>query len=133
MGETGMRIQDFERVYDANASDEIDSAMAKRYGSGVNAFWLSHGSSKYPSILILVNGDLASLHYFPEEGHPGFRSVGTVQGLEPGGTTAFFMNNVKEEQPILNDSIVPLSTALKAAKEFSASTELPHSVEWFEL
>lgn len=128
-----MRIQDFERVYDASGNDAIDSALTKRHGSGVNAFWLSHGSSKYPALLILVNGELASLHYFPKDRHPGFRSVGKVEGLEPGGTTTFFMNNVNEPEQILNDSIVPFSTALKAAKEFSASADLPPSVEWFEL
>jgi hypothetical protein len=43
------------------------------------------------------------------------------------------MRNLKEEEYISNDLIVPFSDALAAAKEFLASTELPRSIEWFEL
>ena len=125
-----MKIQDFERVYNANGDDAVESALAKRYGDGVNAFWLSNASSKYPALLILVNGDLASLHYFPKERHAGYRSVGHIQGLVPGAMTTFFMNSVSEPQPMINDSVVPFSVALKAGKEFSTSTDLPSSVEW---
>lgn len=128
-----MRIQDFEHVHDVNGEDALNLALSERYGNGVNAFWLSHGSSKYPAILLLVNGDLATLNYFPRERHPGFRSVGALQNLEPDGTSTFFMNDVNEAQPISNDSIVSFSSALRAAKEFLVSTDLPHSLEWFEL
>ncbi len=128
-----MRIEDFESVLEVSGQDAIDSALVRRHGSGVNAFWLSHGDTKYPALLILVNQELASLHYFPEERHPGFRSVGTLEGLKPGGTTTFFLNSVSEEQPMLNDSIVPFSAALSAAREFSLSTNLPGCLEWFEL
>jgi hypothetical protein len=128
-----MRVQDFEGVYQASTPNAIESVLAKRYGGGVNAFWLSHGDSKYPAILILVKGELASLHYFPRERHAGFRSVGAVEGLEPGGSSTFFMNNPHEEQEVLNDSIVPFSVALEVANEFSACTDLPRFAEWFEL
>jgi hypothetical protein len=37
-----------------------------------------------------------------------------------------------EEQEILNDSIVPYSDAVSAAKEFSVTRTLP-TAKWFEL
>jgi hypothetical protein len=127
-----MRIQEFESVYEADGAADVEAVLTKRY-SAANAFWLSHGSDKYPVVSILVNGELASLHYFPKECHPGFRSVGTMEGLSPGATATFFMNSLREEVQVLNDSIVPFSLALRAACEFCASTDLPRCVQWFEL
>jgi hypothetical protein len=110
-----VRVQDFERVRDANSDEAIESALAERYGSGVNSLWLCHGGAKYPALALLVRADLASLHYFPRERHPGFRSVGVVEGQEPGESTAFCVTSLNDEQPIPNGSIVPFSTALSAA------------------
>lgn len=128
-----MRIQDLEHVREADNPDAVGAALAKRYASGVNALWLSHGGEKYPALLILLSGDLASCHYFPSDRHPGYRSVGHVPGLDPGGITTFFMNSINEPQPMLNDSIVPCAAALEAAKQFLSSTDLPTAVEWLEL
>lgn len=128
-----MRIQGFANVCESHGDAHIEAALAKRHGTNVNAFWLSHNNEKYPMISILVKGELASLHYFPKERHPGFRSVGRAKDLKAGGTTTFFMNSETEEHEVLNDSIVPFSTALTVAKEFSRAKELPTSVEWLEL
>jgi hypothetical protein len=101
---------------------------------GNNCFWLSPEASEYPKLSLLVKADLATLLYFPTDGHPGFRSVGNVPDLEAGETTVFSTSNYPpDDVEILNDAIVTFSTALKAAKEFSASAGLPPSVEWFEL
>jgi len=78
-------------------------------------------------------GDLAALHYFPAVGHPGFRSVGDLAGLEGGETTTFCMDDIHEELEIINDAIVPFASAAVAAKEFFMSEEMPSSMEWFEL
>ena len=96
------------------------------------AFGWVTGSSKNPSLAILVRADLASLNYFPEGDSAGFRSVGKVSGLKPGGMSIFYLDNPNQEQPVLNDSIVPFSDALKAAKDFLVSTDLPSSIKWFE-
>lgn len=70
---------------------------------------------------MMAIGDLATLIYFPVGGSAGFRSVGHLSGLEPGQPgqmTTFYLDTETQEQPTLNDSIVPFSDALKAAKEF---------------
>src|SRR6516165_8421738 len=89
-----MRIEDFNGVT-CHASDieQIDRILHKRYGEGVNDFWISLGNEKYPTIALQVNRDLASLHYFPREGHPGYVSVGDFKslGLEPNGETTFYV------------------------------------------
>jgi Immunity protein Imm1 len=128
-----MRIEDFTMTDHATEYANIEVALMRRNQSGFNEFWLSHGDDKYPAISVLVSGDLASLHYFPREGHPGLSSVGKVQGLKSDGSTKFFINDGTEELEVSNDSIVPFSLALKAAHEFAISNSAPRSIQWFEL
>lgn len=59
--------------------------------------------------------------------------MGHIEGLEVGKMYIFYLDSEIQEQPILNDSVVPFSEALKAAKEFLVSEGLPDSMEWFEL
>jgi hypothetical protein len=128
-----MRVQDFEQVYEVSDNAGLETALAIRYSDQINTFWLSHGDKRYPVLVLFVNGTLASLHYFPEDRHPGLRSVGKGSGLERQGTTTFFMHGVKDAVPILNDAVMCSSEALMAAREFLTSKNLPQSVEWLDL
>jgi hypothetical protein len=96
-------------------------------------FFLHHEPRENPSLWILVNNQLANLHYFPDEEHPGYASIGDLPLLPADGFTIFFMRSPKEEEYISNDLIVPFADALAAAKEFLVSTAFPPSIEWFEL
>lgn len=128
-----MRVQDYKDVAEVSTDAEIELALSRRYGTGVNAIWLSHGSERYPAILILINGDHASLHFFDKERSPGLRSDGNVEGLTLGETSVFYMNNEIEEHEVLNDSVVSLDSALNVAKEFCKAPTLPKSISWIEL
>ena len=127
-----MRIQDLNHVVEA-AGDAIDAAMAPRLGAGMNAFWLSRGDSGFPALSVLVNNALATLHYFPFERHPGFRSLGSLPDLNPDGHTIFVLAHRHDEQPSPNKFVVSAADALRAAKEFAGSPELPKSLNWLEL
>ena len=111
----------------------VDAVLRKREGDGVNCFWLWSNNSETPILIIHVNKDLATLHYFPSDDHPGFYSEGAMPGLDPDKDTVFFMNNSTEEELFPNYKVVMFSAALVAAKEFLASPELPPSIQWFEL
>lgn len=74
-----MRIQDYDTTWDVTKPAEIEAVLRTRHGTGRDAFWLTPGRSKgFPAINIMVIGELAYVHYFPKERHPGFASVGTV-------------------------------------------------------
>ena len=129
-----MNVYDFKGVvYEAADRDQLEAVLMCRHGNGVNEFWLSHGNDRYPAIVLSVKGDLAALHYFPREGHPGFTSAGNVAGLEPGEMTKFWISAGGETIDVMNDAVMPFSVALAAAQEFLISSELPRSVDWFEL
>jgi len=90
-----MKVTDFdiariESAIDVTTRLEIESALSKRDDAGMNSFWLSHGTEEFPAINIMVNGDLAYVHYFPADRHPGYASVGNLPHLSRGGITNFF-------------------------------------------
>ena len=129
-----MKIEDFNNVHDITSLDELEGVLKTRYENGINQFSLYEDNIKYPWVALMVNGDLAALHYFPHEGHPGFIPLGKNVGLEPGGFTTFYLSNPHREKLwIPNYSVIPYSVALTAAKEFFSSRQLPQSIEWFEL
>src|SRR5271157_2762678 len=124
-----MRIWDFEGAYEANNISELDAVLQKRYGPGLNGFWLSHDNEKYPTISLLVKGDLSTLLYVPRESHPGFTPVGRVEGLDRTGNTMFSIDTIEQELEVSNEAVVLFSTALSVAKDFFASKELPGSID----
>jgi hypothetical protein len=128
-----LRIEDFGGSYYAATTAEVENALAKRYGSGVNEVWLSHEGHKFPALSIVVNGELASLNYFPEEDHPGFVSSGNIDGMNQDGYTTFYINTPSEKHEVWNGAVVSLQTAVAASKEFLHNEQLPPSIEWSEL
>jgi hypothetical protein len=128
-----LRVSDFADERAANDEAQLESFLTRRYGDGVNAFWLSHDDGEFPTLLILVKADIAYLHYIPGEGHAGFSSVGGIAEMTRGGLTTFPISFAGDDLDILNAAVVPTSTALNVAKDFFLSRELPRSIEWFEL
>jgi len=127
-------LQDMMAVYQVEESTILEERLNKRYGSGVNSFLLSHEKNgNGATLLILVNDQLANVHYFPPGQHPGFNSIGGIAGLDVSGFSKFFMNSPDQLQLIGNAHVVPFSAALRAAKEFFEHDELPKSIDWLEL
>jgi hypothetical protein len=128
-----MKIEDYHTVYHTTKLSDIEVALRKRYRAGRNSFWLFHGGNKFPAINIMVIGNLAYIHYFPEERHPGFASVGTLPGLRSGEETDFFLSSSDEPLGVMNEAVVQFSDALQVAREFATSPALPESIKWSEL
>ena len=82
---------------------------------------------------ILANGELAYVHFFPREGHPGLASVGALPNLRPGEDMVFFLYNSREPIEVMNESVIAFSDALKAAQEFAISKSLPKCIRWRSL
>jgi hypothetical protein len=128
-----MFVQDFDSVRNVENPADIEAVLSKRHRAGVNSFWLGQRAAGFPAVAIMVNGDLAHVHYFPNEGPPGFASVGGSLGLSPDGETVFCHDNTEEICPMMNYSVVPFSDALKAAQEFAVSNAMPKCLQWNSL
>jgi hypothetical protein len=112
-----MKVSHFGGTVDCKKFNDLNFILNIKYGSRVNEFWIS-GEDDYPCLVILVNNDYANITYFPEDGHPGFQSIGMGTDLSPGGVTIFYTNTPNEEIEIRNDTIVPFPKAMEAAKEY---------------
>lgn len=129
-----MRVVDFRGTDIATDLHELETILSKRYGEGLNAFLLSHHSEKYPTLSILVKGDLAALHYIPREREAGYRSAGKMPDMEPEGIASFSLSETPADdvgEP--NESVLPFSVAVSVAREFFVSNRLPSTIGWLEL
>src|SRR5215469_17412736 len=122
-----MNIHDEEFWCDTTDASEIEQALNRRF-AGHNMFWLGYLPKLQPSITILVNDGLAHISYFPMGDHPGFVSVGAMPSL-PIETCKFFMGRV-EPIWVAKYQLVPFDDAVKVAKEFARSDELPKCIRW---
>jgi hypothetical protein len=97
------------------------------------AFFLYH-EHPHPMLSVQFNGDVAYLHFFPSDDHPGYQPCrmtpdgcdGDVHFLQTNGTEA-------DSFDMPNDTLVSADDAYVAAAEFFRSADLPPSVSWFEL
>ena len=127
-----MRIRDFTTAVETATNEEIDAALEKRYEGNTNAFWLSHGDAKYPALLVMVEGPLASLHYFPRDRDAGLRSRAEAKAVTSDSFVTFH-TSPREKQDLLGDSVVAVETAIDVAKEFSRTRTLPTRIQWMGL
>ena len=134
IGRSQMKVEDINGVCEAATFQELETRLMRRHGDGFNSFWLSHGGEDYPTLSLLVKGELATLAYITAKSDAGFRSVGNMLELTPGEMTTFSISmNRADDICVLNDAVLPFSAALRAAKEFFVSKDLPASVKWLDL
>jgi hypothetical protein len=104
------------------------------------AFILSHGKVG-PSLWIHIRKELACLHYFPDPDyliHAGYHPTGmTPAGCKRKVRFRVLPSRIEDfggayftESP---ESLVSLSDAVIAAKEFFKDARLPASIQWLEL
>jgi hypothetical protein len=112
----------------------VEAALGWRDDRGGGIFWLSPDDERYPALAIRVSGDLADVHYFPRDGHPGFRCLGG-EGLPQGGLTTFVYRECEPAtgEKILNKFVVSFEIASAVAREFFRTEQMSEAVPWFEL
>lgn len=125
-------ITDLEcHEYEVRDESELERVLMSRYGGGFNHFALFVGRDEYPSLIIMVNEELAWLYFLIGSEHPGYHAVGSVGGLDPSEGTRFVSVGPQKEL-FTNQQVVPFVDALRAAKEFFAMGRLPRCIEWRE-
>jgi hypothetical protein len=112
----------------------LDLALSWRDDRGGGIFWLTPDAATHPVLAIRVSGDVADVHYFPRDGHPGFRCLGG-DGLPTVGLTTLVYEGADpatgEETP--NEFVVPVETARAIAREFFRTKQMSLAVSWSEL
>lgn len=112
---------------------DLVSVLQRRDKNGANAFWLSH-DALFPVFVMLVKADVATLQYMPRDLEAGWISVGCMNDGVKDGLTRFAISQYPADDVfIMNESLLPFSAAVDAAKEFFDSGTPPQSVEWLKL
>lgn len=129
-----MKFEHFLGCDECSSSDEIKDILTKQNDSGYNEFWIS-AEKQFPLMAMLTRNDIASVHFFPEDGHPGFcgLSSGEKAFLPEEGTTVFRTNNNSEDIWVENCCVIPLEKAIKVIEEFFETDTMPEQIEWDEL
>jgi hypothetical protein len=124
----------YQRTWDVQNVTAMEEARASRDSRGGAVFWLADDGAEYPTLAVRISGNVADVHYFPHDGHPGFRCVGG-EGLPKRGMTTLVYDGCDpgsgEDTP--NEFVVSVSTACEVAKEFFRTKQMSDAVFWFEL
>ncbi len=131
-----MDVEWFGGSAHVTSSDELSAVLSRRNEHGNNELWL-FCAQEYPRMSVFVRGDVACVHYFPSEGHPGFVVLGEGQvpdDLCEDGSAVFYVGDGREKVWVTPDFVVPFAAALAAAQDFLRDPEsLPELHELFRL
>jgi hypothetical protein len=130
-----MRIEGHHTTWHANDARSLAEILRRRDSKGGGQFWISAMDDRFPCLALRVSGDLADVHYFPEEGHPGFRCLAEQDLLDERDAIPFVYCGCDpasgEEVP--REFVVPFMVALAVATEFLSTRQLPEAARWLEL
>jgi hypothetical protein len=126
-----MTIHDFLGTLTVLTHDELRQALQRRHALDVNEFWL-RGPDNWPVVAIQVTGDWAVVHFFPEDGHPGFLSNTEVAVVnEPVGFHTCQIGQLWH--PPVNRIVSFGAASLVANQFFEDEQSRPMGVDWLEL
>jgi len=129
-----VRVDGCRQTWHVADEESLDAALAWRDDRGGGMFWLTPDEEQYPALALRVSADLADVHYFPRDGHPGFRCLGG-HGMTEGGLTTLAYQGCDpatgEQNP--NEFVVSFEKAHAAALEFFRTKQMSAVVSWFEL
>jgi hypothetical protein len=129
-----MQIHDLEgTISDASETDLLSRLRNVRKGK-YGAFILEHDEVG-PSLFVHINGELAYLHYFPDNSGQSAGCQST--GMTPPGcpeTVLFVQTDGSEGSgsaiEVLDYNVCTVDVAYQAAGEFYREPRLPRCVEW---
>lgn len=121
-----MKIANCNGDFDCHSWSELEDVILKNLSLNLyDDIWLN-GEEDYPCLAILMNGNHACLHYFPDDGGNMWQSVGNDNEA-----VVFFSNGEKICMPA--DSVISLDKAMECARQFFETLNKPDCIEWREL
>lgn len=119
-----MNLATTEGDFRYDTKEEIAEHMRRSSALPLDDIWIS-GEDKYPCLAILINGSLACVNYFEEEGEM-WQSYGNYPN-----DVRFIAGGEEWEAPA--DTVVSLEDAISCMEEFFDTPKRPECIEWQEL
>ena len=129
-----MKVEHFLGTDECADKSGIKDILSKQNSDGFNEFWIST-EKPFPFMAALTKGKLAYVHFFPEDGHPGFRGLAAEgdNDLSEDDVTVFMSNNCSEKMWIENCCVIPLEKTVNVIEQFFETDKLRGMIEWDEL
>lgn len=105
--------------------EEAEERIRKSSANPYDDIWIS-GEEEFPCLALLVNGNLASLHYFLNDKGDMWQSLGDYRE-----DTEFVAGGQKTIMPA--ECVISMEKALECVRQFCENFERPDCIEWNEL
>lgn len=126
-----MRVYDLQGfIIVENETQLLERLRTVRSGFS-GAFSLFHDQT-IPCLSVHIYQHFAYIHYFPEEGHPGYQPTEMTPADTP-ATVKFLMDDGMSTIEMPADTICGAEDAYRAAVEFFQTRTMPSVINWFEL
>ena len=125
-----LMVEDFFGTYQISTLDELERILDRRSESiCANAYSLSPAQTAFPFLGIFVKNDQAILNYIASEGG----DCAISRGAEAYGNAVFYENSAGATIVAPAEAIVPVATAVEAAREFFETHTSPSCVRWLAI
>jgi hypothetical protein len=113
--------------------DALASTLHFRDARGGADLWVSDAPGSFPCLAIRLSGPLATIHFFPKEGHPGFRC--TAPGSPENGATRFVFEGCDPAsgESVPTKFVLSVNDAERVLRHFHHSRQMLDRFDWFEL
>lgn len=106
----------------------IVEELTKRPHDRYQTLWLYHDNGT--ELAVMLNADIANIHYFPTIGHPGFVSIGTGS---PDAPAVDFLADNGEPTQVPAEHVVSSADAEAVIRDYWSSGERSAIITWSEL
>ena len=129
-----MRLEGNGRSWLIEDEASLEKALAYRDRCGGAQLWLSPNNADFPCLAFRISGEVGDIHFFPKEGHPGYRRLGG-KGLPHGGVKALVFDGCdpKDGEETPNLFIISPEEIIGVAKSFLCVTNIVNLEAWVEL
>ena len=114
-------------------AQDADSYLSQRGEHDANLLYFAKESGGYPLLQIHVTADRALLHFFAEEGRPGWISRNPIDELDVDELVTFFESENGASIQVSKANVFSVTDASKALNQFLETNEIPNSISWYEL
>jgi hypothetical protein len=123
-----MKLSVFQDDFEVATLDELRRHLCTRFEKEFGSFWLWRESGS--SMALMVRGDDAYIHFFPEKGHPGFQPEESEQG---GDECVEFRADNFELTPMPRSLVLSATKGISIFEEYFTTGAKSELIIWTEL
>ena len=105
---------------------ELENLIRNSAQNPFDEIWISETDTRYPCLAVLVNGNCACIHYFPDD-EDIWQSVGDSE------QEVLFQVTGEAPSMMPGNCVISLETAIRCVNEFFDTHQRPECIRWRDL